>query len=81
VTRTLFLILCHHTLQKAGFHDELIKESVLQYQCCQRVKFSHFALIEHDDAVTVDNCIDMIRDRDDSPVTDRTTAERLLQQW
>jgi hypothetical protein len=80
VTRTLFLILCHHTLQEPGFLDELIKESRLQYQCYRCVKFSHLTLIEHHDAVTVDDCVDAMRDRDDGPVTERSTAERLLQQ-
>src|SRR5436853_7372057 len=56
----LLLILYNHTLQEPSFLDELVEESLLQYQCCRRVKFSHFTLVEHDDTVRVDDCVAIV---------------------
>ena len=68
------------SVQQARLLDELVEQAFLLHQRGGAVEFGHGAVIQHHDAVRVQDGVDAVRDRDDGAILEHATPQRGLQQ-
>lgn len=61
------------------FFDQLVEQTLAADEFGRSVELSNRAVIQYDDAVTVQDCVDAVRDRNDRPILEHIAAQCRLQ--
>lgn len=67
-------------VEQAGLLGELVELAATLDQLCRCVEFSHSPLVQNDDPIGVNDRVNAMRNRDDSPVRENAAAQGTLQQ-
>jgi hypothetical protein len=55
-------LLVFHRAQKTRLFDQLIEQTLRLDKCLRCIEFLDFAMIEHDNAIAVQDCVDAVSD-------------------
>lgn len=66
--------------KKTGLPNQLVEQTLLLYQFGRRIEFGHTSVVKYHNAITVENRVDAVGDRNDRPILEHVASERGLQQ-
>lgn len=69
-----------HRVKQTGFLDQLVEEAFAADERRWGVEFRNRTVVEDDDAIGIEDCVDTMSNRDDSPIPEHTATQGALEQ-